>query len=142
WVSWSTQLISKEYRPPVVLIPSLTGTGISVSNRTAPRSSTPSLPPEPFPAPTAFPSGRRAKATTAKAAYRKYFRSTGWERPRSRSIFFSHSDVCSNTWPSPLYGEAPRLLHSPLPQVQNFLVRSIIVTDRSNVNVQLIYKYF
>src|SRR5215813_9137606 len=72
-LSWSTQLISKEYRAPAVLLLAVTGTGVVPSSLTAPRSSTPSLPPgPPPPAIAGFPIDSRLSPTAPKIEYQAY----------------------------------------------------------------------
>src|SRR5262247_687540 len=72
-LSWSTQLISKEYIAPAVVLLGVTGTGVVPSSLTAPRSSTPSLPPgPPLPAMAGFPTDSRPSTTAPKTEYQTY----------------------------------------------------------------------
>src|SRR5215471_15881253 len=77
-LSWSTQLISKEYIAPAVLLLAVTGTGVVPSSLTAPRSASPSLPPwslppwSPPPAIAGFPTDSRPSTTAPKTAYQAY----------------------------------------------------------------------
>src|SRR5215468_336412 len=63
-LSWSTQLISKEYIAPAVLLLGVTGTGAVPSSLTAPLSAFPSL----FAPQAVFPTGSRTAATAATRA--------------------------------------------------------------------------
>src|SRR5262249_11453462 len=72
-LSWSTQLISKEYIAPAVVLLGVTGTGGVPSSLPAPRSSTPSLPPgPPLPAMAAFPTDSGPTTAAPRSEYQRF----------------------------------------------------------------------